>query len=153
MIYSLILPAFVLLGGYAMSSFHENLARVNPTVRLAIDLRKKEVPGQPVPVEITTFKSSGKSTEKLYAEADRLLKNFHTGGWILGAFFGLVFGLSLLRLSVYRHYTGYSPNKGTCFSCARCIDYCPVLPGQFVDGKPVVNSHMLSSAAPNKNTP
>jgi len=45
---------------------------------------------------------------------------------LLGGFLGLVFGFTLAGLSVFRYRKDYEPNKGTCFSCARCMDYCPV---------------------------
>ncbi|MFN8206047.1 MAG: 4Fe-4S binding protein [Bacteroidales bacterium] len=144
--YSLIVPLFIILGAITGWAFHGNLAKVNPTVRLAVELQEQEVSGQTPSMEVTTFRSSGKSTEKLYAEAALLLKQFNTGGWLFGAFIGLVFALTLVRLSVYKHYSGYAPNKGTCFSCARCIDFCPVMPGHFVDGKPVINNQMLNNA-------
>ena len=66
--------------------------------------------------------------EELYNEAAQITKRFYIGGWILGGFIGLVFGLTLLSLSIFRYKEDYTPNKATCISCARCIDYCPVLP-------------------------
>jgi polyferredoxin len=148
-LYTLVVPLFALLGAWAGSVFHENLARVNPKVRLAIALNKPVTAGVATSLEITSFKSSGKDLEKFYAETALLMDRFHKGGIILGTFIGLIFGLTLVRLSVYRHHTGYSPNKGTCFSCARCIEYCPVLPGQFVDGLPRINKDMLNSPREN----
>jgi len=47
-------------------------------------------------------------------------------------------------MSVYKHHIGYWPDKGTCLSCTRCIDFCPVLPGPLVDGQPVINKEMLN---------
>jgi ferredoxin len=76
--------------------------------------------------EVTTFKSSGKAVEKLYADAASITRQFYFGGWILGGFIGLVFGLTLVGLSLVRYRTGYWPDKGTCLSCARCLEYCPV---------------------------
>jgi hypothetical protein len=100
-------------------------------------------------MEITTFKSSGKDIDQFFAETELLMKKFHFGGILLGGFIGLVFGLTLVRLSVYKHHVGYTPNKGTCFSCARCIDFCPVMPGSLVDGLPVINNEMLKKAEDN----
>jgi len=34
----------------------------------------------------------------------------------------------LAGLSIFRYREDYEPNKGTCLSCARCMDYCPVEP-------------------------
>jgi NosR/NirI family nitrous oxide reductase transcriptional regulator len=148
-LYLLIVPLFLGMGAWAGSSFHENLAKVNSKVRLAIALNKPAIPGVAPSVEITTFKSSGKDIDQFYAETEILMKKFHLGGILLGGFVGLVFGLTLVRLSVYRHHIGYTPNKGTCFSCARCIDFCPVMPGSLVDGLPVINKEMLKNAEDN----
>lgn len=147
--YILIVPIFVGVGAFAGLSFHENLAKVNPKIRLAIELNKPAVPGIPPSMEITSFRSSGNDLELFYAETQALMKKFYLGGILLGAFLGLVFGLTLVRLSVYKHYVGYTPNKGTCFSCARCIDFCPVMPGSLVDGQPVINKEMLKNAEEN----
>lgn len=123
----LLVPFFTVLGGYTTSQIHETLAGVNRKVTLAKILTGPAVPaGQPEQIEITTFKSSGKPVAQVLSEAAVLLKQFYLGSWILGSFLGLVFGITLAHrmISVYR--TDYTPNKGTCFSCARCVDYCPV---------------------------
>jgi NosR/NirI family nitrous oxide reductase transcriptional regulator len=109
---TLIIPLLVIIGGYTGSRFHENLARVNHKV--------------PESFEVTAFKSAGKSTEDLFKEAATIIDAFYIGGWILGGFIGLVFGLTLTSLSIFRYQEDYTPNMGTCLSCARCVDFCPV---------------------------
>lgn len=127
---SVIIPLLMLIGGFTASQFHENLAIVNPKVRLANELINNTNYGEPneEAFEITAFKSAGQSKEELYKEAAEITNQFYVGGWILGGFIGLVFGFTLLSLSVFRYREDYTPNKGTCLSCARCVDYCPVLP-------------------------
>jgi NosR/NirI family nitrous oxide reductase transcriptional regulator len=122
---TIIIPLLVLAGGYTGSRFHENLARVNHKVQLAQTLLHPDNT-QPESFEVTAFKSAGKSTEELYKEAASIIDEFYIGGWILGGLIGLVFGLTLTSLSVFRYQEDYTPNKGTCLSCARCVDYCPV---------------------------
>lgn len=126
-ILSFIIPLLAIAGGWTGSQFHENLANVNPKVRLAnefltYDENSKEEPS----VEIDAFKTSGKSVEELYAEATTIIYKFYIGGWILGAFIGLVFGFTLASLSRFRYRQDYEPNRGECLSCGRCMDYCPV---------------------------
>lgn len=126
-ILSLIIPLLALAGGWTGARFHENLAKVNPKVRLAneflnLDKSSTEEPS----VEIDAFKTSGKSVEDLYAEATIIIEKFKLGGWILGAFIGLVFGFTLASLSRFKYRQDYEPNKGECLSCGRCMDYCPV---------------------------
>ncbi len=126
-IYFVITPLLILLGGWTGSRFHENLAKVHPKVRLANELllaNNNKISS--LSMEISTFKSMGKPLDKLYAEANIIIDKFYIGGWILGGFLGLVFGLTLVNLSVFQYRTDYTTNKGTCFSCARCVDFCPV---------------------------
>ncbi len=124
---TLLMPVLVVAGGWTGSRLHETLAGVNPKVRLARELMSPaRDTGQPETFEITAFRSSGTPVTRLYAEASVLLEKFYTGGWILGGFLGLVFGLVIAGRMLKRHNPDYVLNKGTCFSCARCVDYCPV---------------------------
>jgi NosR/NirI family transcriptional regulator, nitrous oxide reductase regulator len=59
-------------------------------------------------------------------EASVIRQQYKTGSWILGGFLGLVLGLMLMNQFVTRKKTDYTPNKTGCFSCGRCMDYCPV---------------------------
>ena len=122
---TVIIPLLVLAGGYTGSRFHENFARVNHKVQLAQELLHPDIT-KPESFEVTAFKSAGKSTEDLFKEAASIIDAFYIGGWILGGFLGLVFGLTLTSLSIFKYREDYTPNKGTCLSCARCVDYCPV---------------------------
>ena len=47
------------------------------------------------------------------------------GGWIFGAWVGLVIGGKLIALSVRRKRTDFEPDSSACFACARCFEYCP----------------------------
>jgi ferredoxin len=126
-ILSLIIPVMVLIGGYTGSQFHEKLALVNPKVQLAKEvMRFEQDPLLVLTEDIKAFRTSGKTNEELYAEAKSILGDFYLGGWILGGFIGLVFGFTLASVSIFRFRADYEPNKGTCLSCARCFDYCPV---------------------------
>ena len=60
------------------------------------------------------------------AEAGDVIKSFYVGGWLIGGFIGLAVALMIAGrlMPVYRK--DYMTNKGRCFSCARCTDYCPV---------------------------
>jgi len=130
LIITIIIPLMIFIGGFTGSRFHENLAKVNPKVQLANEVLNNTNYGETSKeaFEITAFKAAGQTKEDLYKEAAGIIKQFYYGGWILGGFIGLVFGLTLLSLSVFKYREDYTPNKGTCLSCARCIDYCPVMP-------------------------
>lgn len=124
---TLLIPFLVFVGGWTGSRLHEPLAGVNAKVRLAKQiLNPVSNTNQPETFEIQAFKSAGKQQSQVFAEAADVLHKFYIGGWILGGFIGLVFGGLIAGRMVTKHRTDYIPNKGTCFSCARCVDYCPV---------------------------
>jgi len=85
-----------------------------------------ELKNDPDNVDIQTFLSSGKSLETLVSEAKIIQGKFFTGGWILGVFLGLVIGLKLLTELAYNRKEDYVPHRGDCYSCGRCMEYCPV---------------------------
>ncbi|MPQ48380.1 4Fe-4S binding protein [Marinifilum sp. N1E240] len=123
---SLIVPALMIIGGWTVSNFHENLAMVNTKVRLADEMLHFDPQTMTETLEIEGFRTSGQTVNELYLEAADIMKQFYYGSWILGAFIGLVFGLALAGLSTYRYREDYTPDKGDCVSCARCLKYCPV---------------------------
>ena len=123
----LLLPVLMFIGGWTFASFHETLAKVNPKVELAgLILENPEVLTKDMSEDIDAFRDSGKTKEQLFTEAATIVSDFYKGSWLLGGFLGLVFGLTLMKLTIVRYRTDYTPNKGGCFSCARCVDYCPV---------------------------
>ncbi|MFN8255535.1 MAG: 4Fe-4S binding protein [Bacteroidales bacterium] len=128
---SLIIPALIFLGAFTGYQFHENLALVNPKVKLAKSVMTTNLQDETLVLteELKAFKTSGKTVDEVYNDARLILDEFKTGGTLFGGFIGLVFGLTLAGVSVFRFREDYEPNKGTCFSCARCFDYCPVKPG------------------------
>ncbi|MDF1546190.1 MAG: 4Fe-4S binding protein [Bacteroidales bacterium] len=125
---SFIIPLLIFIGGWTGSQFHENLAMVNADVRLANEILTTDLQDKTIEFseEIKAFKSSGKTADEIYAKANEILDDFYIGGWILGGFIGLVFGITLASVSIFRYREDYKTNKGECFSCARCFDYCPV---------------------------
>jgi ferredoxin len=78
-------------------------------------------------IDIQTFLSSGKLLETQVKEAKVIQQKFYIGGWILGGFFGLVIGIKLVTELVYNRKKDYQPHRGDCYSCGRCMEFCPVL--------------------------
>lgn len=138
--YAALLPVLMFVGGWAVSSSYQVLSNANPTVHLANQLvAHPERMQQSNDIDIVTFMSSGKSLQTLVSEATVIQGQFKLGGWYLGAFIGLVIGISLLNQVVFRKRSIYEANKGDCFSCGRCMDFCPV-------GKP---EHPYHQTTPN----
>jgi NosR/NirI family transcriptional regulator, nitrous oxide reductase regulator len=127
-IYGLITPVLMAVCGWTLSKYHEDLANVNFKVRLAQEMMTLDTKADALtlPVEVTTFQASGVAVENLYKEAAVIVRKFYAGSWIIGCFIGLVFGLTLSRLTIFSYQNEFLANKGNCLSCARCLDYCPV---------------------------
>jgi len=124
---TILIPLLMVTTGWVGSRLSEPLASVNAKVRLAKQiLNPVTAKNQAETFEIQAFKSQGKQQTQAFEEASVVLNKFYTGGWILGGFIGLVFGGLIASRMITKHRTDYTPNKGTCFSCARCVDYCPV---------------------------
>ncbi len=126
-LFALLIPVWILIGGFALSQAHVFLSKAHPDVYLAeLMIAHPEVKNDPDNIDVQTFLESGKSMSQLVEEASIVRSEFKTGSWILGGFLGLVIGLMIMNQFVMRKRTDYEPHKGDCFSCGRCIDYCPV---------------------------
>ncbi|MCB9511202.1 MAG: 4Fe-4S binding protein [Deferribacteres bacterium] len=124
--YVFMLPLMILVGGYALSRLDFVFARLHPKVSLAEQIRQEERGAVPrTSLETQTFRTMGVPIETLLEQATEIEKRFHTGAWILGAFFGLVFGLRLIRLSLPQFRIDYEIDRTGCYSCARCFESCP----------------------------
>jgi len=134
MILTLLVPFLVLVFGYTGSRMQDALAGVDSRVKLAkevLSLKGMQDAGnrmQEESFEIKAYKAAGKTEAQVFSEAESVLKKFYVGGWLFGGFIGLAIALMIggRMMPVYR--TDYVTNKGRCFSCARCVDYCPVKP-------------------------
>lgn len=127
LIYALIIPLWMALGIFAGAKSHVFLSKANPDVYLAeLLISQPELKNDPDNIDIQTFLASGKPMEQLVEEAKIIQGKFYTGSMIAGGFLGLVIGMTLLNTVVFRKRQDYEPHKGNCFSCARCVDYCPV---------------------------
>jgi len=127
LVYFILIPLWIFIGGFAGSKAHTWISKANPKVYLAeLLITRPEVASDLKNLDVQAFLSSGKSMEVLVKEASEIRHKFYIGGWIAGGFIGLVIGMMLLNQVIFRTKTDYEPNKGNCFSCGRCINYCPV---------------------------
>jgi polyferredoxin len=103
------------------------MSRAHFTVRLAerVALEKAGVV-KDTTEETRAFYETSTTSEALFAQAQRLKDKIRNGSGVLGAFIGLVVSCKLLALSIRRKRTDYEPNRGDCYSCARCSDACSV---------------------------
>ncbi|MBN2313537.1 MAG: 4Fe-4S binding protein [Sedimentisphaerales bacterium] len=121
-----LLPVLIIVGGWSGSSIKAVTARAHETVRLAERIYQEEA-GE---VEGTTdassaFRATGKEISTLYEEASNIRAQFGMGGWFFGGFVGLVIGLKLIGLSIWRQRKDYEADRASCLACGRCFEYCP----------------------------
>jgi ferredoxin len=123
-------PVIIVASGWVVSKLYVPLSRQHFTVSLAEKIRLEN---QGVISETTdetqAFRSSGTPVQELYDNALSIQNKFRIGGWILGAFLGLVIMIKIINLSVLRPQSEYTADNGNCVSCGRCFSYCPVQAG------------------------
>ena len=142
-----LLPVLLVGGGWLGSQFSVPASRLHPTVSLADQLVRAE--GTPPKLSLLTpddpaLERARQTPKEILSEAAAIRRNFVTGGWIFGAWVGLVIGVKLISLSVRRRRTDYEPDRGECFACARCFEYCP---------NELVRRGLMPAAAPSSAAP
>ncbi len=122
-----LIPVLALAGGWIGSKSEVYLSRVHPDVYLAeLMISNPELREDEENLDIQAFLKSDKTFEQLVEEASVIRNKFKKGGWALGAFIGLALGITLMNQVVFRSREDYEPHRGDCFSCGRCMDFCPV---------------------------
>ena len=123
-----LLPVLLLGGAWLGSQFAAPASRLHPTVSLADQLARAQgtAPkfGALSPDDLA-LERARQEPKEILTQAAAIRRKFATGGWIFGAWVGLVIGVKLVSLSVRRQRTDYEPDRGDCFACARCFEYCP----------------------------
>jgi len=126
-LYLALIPMLTLLGGWIGSKSHVFLSRMHPDVYLAeLMISQPELREDETNLDIQAFLESGDTFEQLVEQAIVIRTKFKKGGLALGAFIGLVLGITLMNQVVFRRREDYEPHKANCFSCGRCMDFCPV---------------------------
>jgi NosR/NirI family transcriptional regulator, nitrous oxide reductase regulator len=120
-------PIVIFSTGWIGSLLHVPLSKANFTVSLAEEIKLEDTGLRTETTDETdTFRATGKSTVQLYNEANIVRNQFRIGGWFFGMFIGLIIMIKLINLSKLKKPIDYSADRGNCFSCGRCLDYCPV---------------------------
>lgn len=127
LMYAVLLPVLVIGGSFLGRKSHIFLSKAHPDIQLAeLLITHPETRNDPDHIDVQAFLASGKTMETLVEEARAIRREYYYGATLLGGFIGLVIGLMLINQVTFRERTDYEPNKGNCYSCARCMDYCPV---------------------------
>jgi NosR/NirI family transcriptional regulator, nitrous oxide reductase regulator len=129
-----LVPIFVIAGGWLVSWLAVPFSRMHFTVRLAEQIAAEDA-GKPVEIIEASkyFHEKASSSEVLIQrkqeiaeESRQIRRQFYWGGWLLGGFLGVVIGVKLVSLAVYRRREDYQADRAHCVACGRCFTYCPV---------------------------
>lgn len=152
----LMLPLLAALGGWIGHRVSVPLSRYHHDVALAERvLWEKRRPDVEPTRETTAFRTRGMSEDELLASARLVRARMNAGGWLLGGFLGLVFGVKVIGVSLARTQKDFEVDRTHCFSCARCCSYCPSdaqHKGNFVPGQPAYEA-ALALARQRDTTP
>ena len=122
-----LIPVFILVGGFLVSSAHVFLSKANYKVSLAESMiSNPELKEDKEHIDVQTFLSQGQTMDDLVTEASVIRDQFYIGGWILGGLLGLALAVFYTRKTMFRGREFFEVDKGNCVSCARCMDHCPV---------------------------
>jgi len=123
-----LVPVLMAGGAWLGWRFSAPASRLNATVSLAEQFIRAQgtAPkyGALTPDELA-LERARQTPQEILTEAGRIRERFATGGTIFGAWVGLVIGAKLVSRSLRRRRTDYEPDRGDCFACARCFEYCP----------------------------
>ncbi|HIG28891.1 MAG TPA: 4Fe-4S binding protein [Verrucomicrobiales bacterium] len=120
------IPVLVILGGWIGHRMSVPMSSYNNTVFLAEQVIAEQMDSALEPtLQTETYRSMGMSEDELLTKAALVRSRMNMGGWLLGGFLGLIFGVKLIKISTVRSRKDYEVHRSTCFSCARCCSYCP----------------------------
>jgi len=116
----------IIAGGISGYVIHEQLSSLHPKIRLTEQvLAEKQGLVRETTLASQTFHESGQTVASLLEEAAVVNRGFKTGSTLLGIFIGLVIGLKTIGVFFRGSREDYEANRGECFSCGRCLPYCP----------------------------
>ena len=116
----------VAAGALLMRSVSGNLSRANKDVKLYDMVMLHEAdPQDMLTIELDAFYGMGGTVEELTERYHAIQTEFKRYATIAGALIGLVFGITLINLSVKRSRKLYEIDHANCVDCGRCFSYCP----------------------------
>jgi ferredoxin len=124
--YVLILPLMAVTGGLMMRMMSDSLSRVHKEVRLyEMVIEHEQNPQDILSLELEAFYTLERTAEGLAEQVELIKKDFRLYATIIGVFLGIVFGFTLIGLSLKRTRKQYEIDDAQCVNCARCFNYCP----------------------------
>ena len=125
--YIFVIPILAAAFAVILYNLSSHLAVVNDNVKLAREIRLEKEEGiKAVSKNAVAFFESGKTEAELFAEEQQIIERYRKGTPWVGIFLGLSLGIGLFRLTVRSLRDDYVPDRGRCYSCAKCMKFCPV---------------------------
>jgi ferredoxin len=127
LIYFLMIPVLAAAFAVILYNIAPSLSVVNNNVKLAREIRLEKEKGiKAVSKAAVAFFESGKTENELFDEEQQIIGRFRKGAPWIGIFLGLSLGIGFFRLTIRNIRTDYEPDRGRCYSCAKCFKFCPV---------------------------
>ncbi|MCL2312043.1 MAG: 4Fe-4S binding protein [Firmicutes bacterium] len=124
--YLVFLPLMVIAGATVMYMLSDKFSKINKEVQLYDMVIQNETQPQAIQsLELQAFYGMGRSVEEFEVQVTIIKKEFRVYSGIIGAFLGLVIGLTLISLSTKRTRKYYEIDNANCVGCGRCFSYCP----------------------------
>lgn len=125
--YFVILPLLIVIGALLMRSVSSNLSRANKDVRFYdMVMQHEAAPTDVLSVELDAFYGQGGTIDDLTKRYEKAQVDFKFYSTFAGALIGLVFGFTLISLSLKRTRKEYEIDYSACVACTRCFSYCPL---------------------------
>jgi len=125
-LYFVVLPIMVGAGALFMHSVSDNLAQINRDVRLYNEVMAfQENPQMELSLELEAFFKNERTVEEVAEMSARTKADFSLYSTVAGGLIGLVFGLTLISLSIKRTRKEYEIDDAECIACGKCFKYCP----------------------------
>jgi ferredoxin len=127
LIYFLMIPVLAAAFAVILYNIAPSLSVVNNNVKLAREIRLEKEKGiKAVSKAAVAYFESGKTENELFDEEQQIIGRFRKGAPWVGIFLGLSLGIGFFRLTIRNIRTNYEPDRGRCYSCAKCFKFCPV---------------------------
>jgi len=124
--YIVFLPLMIIAGATMMYTLSDRFSKMNKEVQLYDMVIANEIQPQAIQsLELQAFYGMGRNVEELETQITVIKKEFRMYSRAIGAFLGLVIGLTLIGLSTKRTRKFYEIDDANCVCCGRCFSYCP----------------------------
>lgn len=122
----IMIPILVVAGYFIGGVLAPRAALLHPVVALEQQVRlAQRLPDAESTLELDAFRIKGTSLKDLSAEVGLIRQRTKKGLAVAGGAVGGVFAWQIFVLALRRKRREYTPDRGRCISCVRCVEYCP----------------------------